>query len=59
MAKLSIIANFKISDTGEYQLIIKSYIEAIRACGVAISLLGGLGILISGYALYNNINEQI
>ncbi|HSQ87232.1 hypothetical protein [Romboutsia sp.] len=45
-------------DTAEYQLIIKSYIESLRACGVVTSLLGGLGTLLSGYTLYNNTNEQ-
>lgn len=44
-------------DTSEYQLIIKSYIESVKVCGVVISLLGGAGTLLGGYLLYNNINE--
>lgn len=56
---LNILVQNGSMDTAEYQLIFKSYIESIRVCGVVISLLGGLGALISGYTLYNNTNEQI
>lgn len=45
-------------DTSKYQLVIKSYIESYRSCGIVISLLGGLGTLGSGYILYNKTNEK-
>lgn len=39
-------------------MIIKSYIESYRSCGIVISLLGELGTLGSGYILYNKTNEK-
>lgn len=44
--------------TEEYKLIIRSYIESWRICGVVVSLLGGAGTLFSGYILYKSTNKQ-
>lgn len=46
-------------NTEEYPIIIRSNIESFRSCGIVISLLGGLGTLLSGYVLYNKIEYFI
>lgn len=45
-------------NTEEYNLIIRSYIESWRICGVVVSLLGGAGTLLSGYILYKSSKKQ-
>lgn len=42
-------------DTQRYYLVIESTIENYRIGGMVISMVGGFGILISGYALYKEI----
>ncbi len=42
-------------DTQKYYSIIDSTTQNYRTGGMVISLVGGLGILISGYALYKEI----
>lgn len=39
--------------TEEYRLVIKSYIDAFRTCGLVVSLFGGLGTLLSAYTCCN------
>ncbi|MCC3866207.1 hypothetical protein K0040_18295 [Terrisporobacter petrolearius] len=45
-------------DTNQYEMIIKSNTESFRTGGLVISLIGGLGLLLSGYAFYNEIDED-
>lgn len=50
--------NGGLMDTNEYEMIIKSNTESFRTGGMVISLIGGLGSLLSGYAFYNEIDEN-
>lgn len=48
-------ANGGSIDTQKYYTIIDSTSENFRSAGIIISLIGGLGLLISGYGIYNEI----
>lgn len=57
-AQNAIQANGGEMDTSEYERIITSNTENLRMVGLVISLVGGLGSLLSGYALYNEIDRD-
>jgi len=40
-------------DTGQFEIILSSSIRAYSTAGFALSLPGGLGVILSGCALYN------
>lgn len=42
-------------DTSEYERIINSNTESFRTGGAVLSLVSGLGLLLSGYVVYNEI----
>lgn len=42
-------------DTQKYYLVIETTVENYRTGGMVISMVGGFGILLSGYALYKEI----
>ena len=51
----AIQANGGSMDTQQYLSIINSTIENYRTAGAVISLVGGLGVLLSGYGVYKEI----
>ena len=54
----AIDANGGMMDTSEYERIITDNTENFRMGGVVLSLVGGLGLLLSGYALYTEIDND-
>lgn len=48
-------ANGGSMDTTQYYNIISSTTENFRTAGMVISLVGGLGVLLSGYGVYKEI----
>lgn len=54
----AIQANGVSMETSEYERIITSNTENFRVGGLVISLVGGVGSLLSGYALYNEIGKD-
>lgn len=50
--------NGGMMDTNEYESIVEDSTKSYRTGGVVISLVGGFGVLISGYALYNEIDKD-
>lgn len=44
-------------ETSQYEIIVKSNIDNFRTGGFVFSFIGGLGILMSGYTLYKNIED--
>jgi hypothetical protein len=48
-------ANGGSMDTTQYYNIINSTTENFRTAGMVISLVGGLGVLLSGYGVYKEI----
>lgn len=53
----AIEANGGGMETSQYEIIIKSNIGNFRTGGFVLSFIGGLGILMSGYNLYKNMEE--
>ncbi|MGM9929234.1 MAG: hypothetical protein ACI35P_14915 [Bacillus sp. (in: firmicutes)] len=54
----AIQANGGMMDTSDYERIITSNTENFRMGGAILSLVGGFGLLLSGYALYNEIEND-
>lgn len=54
----SITENGGVMNTNEYNRIIEDSTIAYRTGGLVISLVGGFGVLLSGYALYNEIDKD-
>ena len=47
--------NGGMMDTGEYERIIETSASNIRTVGMIVSLISGFGLLLSGFAFYNEL----
>ena len=45
-------------DTSEYERIIQITTDNVRAIGFIVSIISGIGLVMSGYALYNLLDDQ-
>ena len=45
-------------DTSEYERIIKNTTDNVRAIGFIVSMISGIGLVMSGHALYNQLDDQ-
>ena len=52
----AVVSNGGIMDTSEYIRIIETTTSNFRTTGLILSLIGGFGFLISGYALYKELD---
>lgn len=51
----AVVSNGGSMDTTKYERIIESTTSNFRTTGLILSLIGGFGVLISGYALYKEL----
>lgn len=54
----AITENGGVMNTNEYDRIIEDSTTSYRTGGLVISLVGGFGVLISGYSLYSEIDKD-
>lgn len=57
MGDMAIRSNGGIMGTSQYERIIESTTSNFKITGVILSCVGGFGILISGYALYRELDN--
>lgn len=54
----SILSKSGSMDTQRFYMIIEAYTSSFRTVGVVLSLIGGLGTLLSGYVLYKENKDK-
>lgn len=52
----AVASNGGMMDTSQYERVIESTTNNLRTTGLILSLIGGVGFLISGYALYKELD---
>lgn len=48
-----------VMDTSEYERIMQNTTENVRSIGFIVSIISGIGLVMSGYALYNQLDDQL
>ena len=48
-----------VMDTSEYERIMQNTTQNVRSVGFIVSIISGIGLVMSGYALYNQMDDQL